>query len=231
MKITKAIITAMKEEAELIIEKFSLKKKEISKLNSTIQVFTKDRFWDEWEEEIVLVLAPIWKIWASIWTMYLFENYDIFKLINIWIAWSLWANNFNVGDVFLPNTFIQHDIYLPFDWEHLDFSKKAIFLDYAIGHDYNLEKFNLFLNWICLTWDQFIDDIDKQKFLKESYSWDIVDMESFAILSVAKAYNKLDSVVVIKAISDWADNKSKDVHMTNLDFAMRNALIVLDIVL
>lgn len=226
--ITKAIITAMKEEAEHIINRYSLnlvKEFKNIKIYEWVNEFSPDK------EKIVLALAWIGKIQAAIATTYLFENYDIFKLINIWIAGNLKNQDVKVWDVFLPNTFIQHDMYLPFDWAHLDYAKKAIFLDYATDLNYDLIKFGLILNGICLTWDQFIDDADKVLELWEWYAADLVEMEAFAILSVAREYDALDKCVVIKAISDWADNEAKDAHMNNLDFAMQNSLAVLDLVL
>jgi len=178
-----------------------------------------------------LALSGIWKVYSAIATTYLFENYDINKLINIWIAWNISDQKIKVWDVFLPNTFIKHDLYLPFEGEHLDYIKKPIFLDYAVWNNFDLNKFWLILNWICLTGSQFIDNEEKRKELRETHSWDIVEMEAFSILSVAKSYRKLDKCVVIKAISDWADNEAKDSHMDNLEFAMNNSIDVLELVL
>jgi len=220
----KAIITAMREEADIIIKRFNLKSVKKFK-NLEIFEAIKDG------EKIVLALAWIWKIQASLATSYLFENYYIEKLINIWIAGNISSQDIKVWDVFLPNTFIQHDMYLPFEWEHLDYAKKPIFLDSAIWVNYDLKKFGLILNWICLTWDQFIDDEEKIKELKEKFAWDLVEMEAFAILSVAREYNSLEKCIVIKAVSDGADSNSKDDHMTNLDFAMDNATNILELIL
>jgi 5'-methylthioadenosine/S-adenosylhomocysteine nucleosidase len=214
----------MKEEANIIIKKFNLKS---VKKFKTLEIF-------EWEKnwiKIVLILAWIWKIQASLATTYLFENYIIEKLINIWIAGNISNQDIKVWDVFLPNTFIQHDMYLPFDWEHLDYAKKAIFIDSAVWINYDLKKFWLIMNGICLTWDQFIDDEKKIKELKEKFSWDLVEMEAFAILSVAREYEALNKCIIIKAVSDWADSTSKDDHMSNLDFAMNNATNILELIL
>ena len=68
LKLTKAIITAMKEEAEIIIKKFDLK--ETNKLKN-IKIFEWKRVGDDGEENIILVLAWIGKIQASIATTYL----------------------------------------------------------------------------------------------------------------------------------------------------------------
>lgn len=227
MKETKWIIVAMKEEAELIIKKFNLK--EEKKLQNII-IYK----WDilEKEEEIVLILCWIWKIQASIATTYLIENYtNLTQIINIWIAGNLTNNDTKMWDVFLANTFLQHDMYLPFEWEHLNYAKKPIFLEYAIWENFDLKKFGLILNWVCLTWDQFIDNQEKIWELREEFWADICEMEAFAVLSVAREYNMLDKCIVIKAISDWADNEAKDAHMDNLEFAMENSIAVLDFII
>lgn len=228
MNLTKAIITAMKEEAELIIKKFNLKE---TKSLKNIKIFEWTRSWDDWEENLVLVLWWIWKIQAAIATTYLLENYSIDKIINIWIAGNLTGNDLKVWDVLLPNTFIQQDMYLPFEWSHLDYAKKPIFLEYAIWENYDLQKFWLILNWVCVTGDEFVDKEERISKLRVDFWADICEMEAFSILSVAREYNMLDKCIVIKAISDWADNEAKEAHMNNLEFAMNNSISILEFIL
>lgn len=228
MELTKIIITAMKEEADIIIKRFNLK--EFEKKNNLV-FFEWNRETDLWKEKIILVLAGIWKIQSAFAMTYILENYVPDKIINIGIAWNLNDNDVKIWDVFLPNTFIQHDMYLPFEWAHLDYAKKPIFLNYAIWNSYDLNKFWLILSWVCLTWDQFIDDEEKVKKLRMTYLADVCEMEAFAILSVAREYNMLDKCVVIKAVSDWANNEAINAHMDNLDFAMNNSVDVLELVL
>lgn len=229
MKLTKVIITAMKEEADIIIERFKLKE---SWKKNTMQIFEWTREMTDWEEEkLVLILAWIWKIQAAIATTYAFENYDVIKLLNIWIAWNMNWDDAKIGDVYLPNTFIQHDMYLPFEWDHLDYAKKPIFLNYAVWDSYDLNKFWLILSWICITWDQFIDDPEKVEILNEKHDADMCEMEAFAILSVAREYSALDKCVIIKAISDWADTEAWKDQENNLEFAMKNSVDVLELVL
>ena len=228
MNLTKAIITAMKEEAELIIKKFNVKE---TKSLKNIKIFEWTRSWDDWEENLVLVLWWIWKIQAAIATTYLLENYSVDKIINIWIAGNLTGNDLKVWDVILPNTFIQQDMYLPFEWEHLDYAKKPIFLEYAIWENYDLQKFWLILNWVCVTGDEFVDKEERISKLRVDFWADICEMEAFAILTTAREYGILDKCIVIKAISDWADNEAKDAHMNNLEFAMENSIAILEFVL
>lgn len=228
MQVTKAIITAMKEEADIIIQKFGLK--EITK-KGNLTIFEGEYETSDGKDKIVLALAGIGKISAAMATTYLFENYDIFKLVNIGIAGSLNSVDVKVGDVFLPNTFIQHDMYLPFDGQHLDYAKKPIFLEYAIWENVDLTKFGLLMNGVCLTWDQFIDNEEKVSQLAEKYGADICEMEAFSVLSVARDYDALDKCVVIKAVSDGADSEAKEAHMDNLEFAMQNSVLVLELIL
>lgn len=228
MKLTKVIVTAMKEEADIIINRFNLK--EEKKLNN-LTIFEGERENDGEKENIVLALTGIGKIGAAIGTTYIFENYQVDKLVNIWIAGSLQNVDVRVGDVFLPNTFIQHDMYLPFEGAHLDYAKAPIFLEYAIWENLDLNKFGLVMNWVCLTGDQFIDKEEKVAELREDHGADLCEMEAFSILSVAREYDALDKCVVIKAVSDGADSEAKDAHMDNLEFAMNNSVDVLELVL
>lgn len=210
-----AIITAMNEEAEHIINLYWLKN--IKKLKN-LTIYENDN--------IVLALAWIGKVQASIWATYLFLNYEISKLINIGISWSLLWDNASIWDVFLVNKISQHDMYLPFEWSHLDYAKKEIIINNDLFLDWNFE-FKLVKNAYCLTGDQFIDDNNKVSELRNKYNADVIEMEAFAVASVAREFNMLNNCVFIKAISDWADSDAKDAHMWNLDFAMQNSLKVL----
>jgi phosphorylase superfamily len=78
-------------------------------------------------------------------------------------------------------------MYLPFDGEHLNYAKSPIFLpSLAI----NLGKRE---DWIhhegfCLTGDQFIDDTEKVRELREQTGAHVVEMEAFAVASVAREF-------------------------------------------
>ena len=228
LHVVKAILTAMTQEADLIIQKYDLK--QVKKFQN-IAIYEWERENEGEKERLVLGVSGIWKIQSAIATTYLFENYDILKFVNIGIAWCVRNVDAKIGDVFLPNTFIAHDTYLPFDGVHLDYFKKPIFLEYAIGQDYDLLKFGLVLNGICLTGDQFIDSADTVTGLREKYDADVCEMEAFSVLSVAREYNALDKCIVIKAISDLADGSATTDQEINLELAMKNSIVVLDFVL
>lgn len=212
-KIKNIILTAMREEAMIIVEKYNLK---LQKTIWVMEIYS--------NEEIVLILAGIGKIQASMATTYAVLNYDFDKFINIWIAWSLLGNTANIWDVFILSKISQHDMYLPFDWEHLYYAKKDIEL-YTFEYDFEVKY------WHSLTGDQFIDDEQIVKNLKNKYDADVIEMEAFAVASVLREFSCLQKWVFIKAISDGADNESKEAHMDNLVFAMHNSIVVLDKVL
>lgn len=226
MELVKVVFTAMKEEAELIIKKYNLV--QVHQLSNIL--FYEWKRGDD-EEKIVLVVCWVGKVQAAIWASYVFENYDVHKFVNIWIAGNIGWADLKVGDVVVPNTIIQHDAYIPSNSSEFDYLKAPIFLDYAVGENVDFQKFWLILNGICITWDQFIDDAEKMNALKEEYGECIVDMEAFSVLSVAREFNALDKCVVIKWISDWADENAKNAHMDNLEFAMQNSIAILDTLL
>ena len=122
-------------------------------------------------------------------------------------------------------------MYLPFDGAHLDYAKKEIVISAQVELDETAFSFGVTKNAYCLTGDQFIDDANKVFELASSYNADVIEMEAFAIASVAREFGILEKCVFIKAISDGADNDAKDAHMGNLDFAMENSIKVLKKVL
>ena len=214
-----AIITAMKEEAYHIIKQYNLH--EVKRLH-TLSIYE--------NESIVLALAGIGKIQATFGTVYILENYQVSKLINIWITGSLMGNEVKIGDVFLLSKIAQHDMYLPFNGSHLDYAKKEI---HIVSKNYHFDWFDFTVrnDAFCLTGDQFIDNVEKVLELREKFSAHVIEMEAFAIASMAREYNMLDKCIFIKAISDGANNDAIDAHMGNLDFAMRNSLRVLEKIL
>lgn len=229
MKISKGIITAMPEEAEKIIANYKLKEE---KTIGALKIYAGSKSSEEGEDEnIYLFLCWVGKIHSAFATTYMMENYDLQKIINIGVVGNLKPESLKIWDVLMPNTFIQHDVYIPDFLDNMSYLRDPIFLEYAIGEEFDLQKFSLHLNGICVTWDQFIDNDDLLNELVEVHSADIVDMEAYSILSVIKNYDALDKVVVIKSVSDGANNDAAKDHKDNLDFAMDNALAILDFTL
>jgi len=209
------IITAMEWEAQIIIDFLWL---ELSKSYKNIKIYEKDQY--------VLASTWMWKIQASIWSTILCSEYWVDQLINIWVAWNLNWNNVKVWDVFLIKEIIQHDMYLPLPWD-LEYAKWSIKIPFQSGINPNEFDFWFHENWICVTWDQFIDDIDKSAELKNKFWADIAEMEAYAVASTAHEFWILDNTVIIKSVSDWADSDANNWLYDNLEFAMKNSIEVL----
>ena len=209
------IVTAMEPEAQIIIDFLGL---ELSKSYKNIRIYKKDWY----------VLAYTWmgKVQASIWSSILCWEYWIDCLINIWVAGNLNGNNVKIWDVFLIKEIIQHDMYLPLPWD-LSYAKWTIKIPFQSG--LNPDEFNFWFheNGICVTWDQFIDNPDKTNQLRNDFSADVAEMEAYAVASTAREFGILDNTVIIKSVSDWADNDANDWLYSNLDFAMNNGIEIL----
>ena len=209
------IITAMEWEAQIIIDYLWL---ELSKSYKNIKIYEKDQY--------VLASTWMWKIQASIWSTILCSECWVDQLINIWVAWNLNWNNVKVWDVFLIKEIIQHDMYLPLTWD-LEYAKWSIKIPFQSGINPNEFDFWFHENWICVTWDQFINDIDKSAELKNKFWADIAEMEAYAVASTAHEFWILDNTVIIKSVSDWADSDANNWLYDNLEFAMKNSIEVL----
>ncbi|MDO4713689.1 MAG: 5'-methylthioadenosine/S-adenosylhomocysteine nucleosidase [bacterium] len=179
---------------------------------------------------MVLVLSGVGKIQASLATTLLCERYMPQWLINIGIAGNLKGNQAEIGEVFLMREVRQHDLYLPFEGEHLAYAKEAMVLPEWRMPEQERD-FVLQYGGIAVTGDQFVDDEQKVQLLFEQTGADVVEMEAFAFASVARAFGKLQNTIIIKAISDGADDQAKLAHMDNLDFAMRNSIVILQEIL
>ncbi len=214
------IHTAMIQEAELIINKYNLQQFDQLK---NIKFYKNN--------DLVLVFSGIWKIQTGIGMSYILQKFNFEKIINIWIAGNTWKqSNSKVWDIFFPTIFWQHDMYLPFEGSHLDYALKPIQIDLKFNID-NSRDFSIFENAICATWDQFIDDEKKVEQIKKQFDADIIDMEAFAFVSVLREFGLLDKAVVIKSVSDSANQDAIVDHERNLKLAMENGLEVLDKIL
>ena len=209
------IVTAMQEEAQIIIDFLWL---ELSKSYKNIRIYEKDWY--------TLAYTWMWKIQASIWSSILCWEYWVEALVNIWVAWNLNWDNVKIWDVFLIKEIIQHDMYLPLPWD-LDYAKWTIKIPFKSDIDPNEFNFWFHENGICITWDQFIDNPDKSRQLRNDTWADIAEMEAYSIASTAREFWILDNTIIIKSVSDWADNDANDWLANNLDFAMKNSIEIL----
>lgn len=202
------IICAMEDEAQIIIDKYKLQ--QIN--NNFYKIFS----WEVYSKKIFLLISKIWKVYSASWTTYIIQNFEIDKVINIWLAGWLTKEK-EIWKTFQISKVIQHDAFVPWDWEHLNYFQGEI----------KLPEIKWIPNWICLTWDQFIDDVNECKKLSEK--WCIVEMEAFAIASVAQIFQK--PLLILKSISDNASLDAKWDFYENLKKSMQNWVKTLDKIL
>ncbi len=174
MNINKVIVSSDNEIRDLIIKRFDLKKED--KSDFIVYKWVKK---NDWFEENILLFDI--KNDADV-LDFIFDNFEIEKIINIWTAKTIENSDYKQWDVIIPNTFIWKD------------KESPIFSEYAIWESYDLNKFWLILSWLCVT-------IDNEKI--NNKMWDaIFENEAYDILDIAKKKNVLDKCVVIKEINN-----------------------------
>lgn len=151
--------------------------------------------WIKEEENITLVKYNIWSEKEVI--KYLNENHEITKVLVIWYANILNDLELKFWDIIIPNAFINEE-------------NKSVFLEYAVWENYDLNKFWLVMNWICLT----IKDIEiynwETQEILEKFSPDIIDNDSFYILEELNEKNLIEKTVSIKMIKSNSDDENID---------------------
>jgi len=181
-----------------------MKQVEKAELYTTYEVIRAD---EEWEQEQLILSVhtdDVDSISESL--KHIFENYQVFKILHIGLVWISGNIDINSWDVVLPNTFISPE------------SKESMFLDFAVGENYDFKNFWLILSGICMT-GELPENHDA-----EDYGADIYDNESFHILQSLKENEAFDKAVVIKWVFDSAGEIKKE---TVID----NSLIILDFIL
>lgn len=209
--INKIILTNSDKQTKLIKEKFNLKNIENEK---NIEIFEWIKNID-WEEQKIILINIKQNNNINEIIEYIIDNYDIFKIIIIWLSKNITWIDYKDWDIIIPNTF--------FELKNNKISN-PIFLEYAISQNYDLNKFGLILNWICITTDKNIEDKYELQKIHMDYNWDIIDNNSFELLSIIKDKDLIDKCVVIKAINNWYNED-------NLNNSLQNSLEILELIL
>jgi len=178
MNIFAKIITTTDENIKNeIIKVLNLKLKE---KKDNIEVYSK-----LWEEVNIVLIYSKNNFEETI--SYAKNNYEIINIINIWTSFPLDTLDINPWDVIIPNTFINK-------------KNEAIFLDYLIEKNYDLKKFWLILNWICLTLEDDIKNEDElSKIVKKFSAW-IFDKEAYKIAKNFEKNELLKISCIIKIV-------------------------------
>jgi hypothetical protein len=136
-------------------------------------------------------------------TKYLLDNYIFEKIIYIWIAKVLNDIDLNDWDVVIPNTFL--------NWKNGD----SIFVSDYVWLNYNLKKFWLMMNGVCLT--SLVYPIDDSEFWVEMYG-DIIDNEVYFFADILSQKWFLEDSVILKIVDE----------NDTFDSDLKESLIILD---
>lgn len=200
---TKIILSSNQRILEIAIAKYSLEK-----INNENDIVLYETFVLNWEEKEKLVFIKVEKNIDLIF-IHIEENYIYNQIINIDDSKIFLNFELKSGDIVIPNTFIG-----------LNNENKAFFVDSVVWENYDLVRFGLILNGICLSvWNKKIDDLEE---LREDFYADIIDVNSYDLIEKNTKLNN-DSIFSAIKIVIWDDDEFLDEYYIN-------ALNVLDLI-
>lgn len=200
---TKIILSSNQRIIEIAIAKYNLQK--INNEND-LDIFEANIKNENETEKIIFI--NIIKNLDLVFT-HIEENYIYDKIINIDESKVFMNFELKVGDIVIPNTFTT-----------LNNENKAFFVDSVIWENYDLLKFWLILNGICLSvWNKKIEDLEE---LKEDFYADIIDVNSYDLIEKNTKLNN-DSIFSAIKIVVWEEDELLDEYYIN-------ALNILDLI-
>lgn len=204
MILTKIILSSNQRILEIAIAKYSL---DTMKNENDLKVYEWIILNDDENEKIVFI-----KIENNIDLIFshIEENYIYQKIINIDDSKIFLNFELKSGDIVIPNTFTT-----------LENESKAYFVDSVVWENYDLLKFWLVLNGICLSvWNKKVEDLED---LKEDFYADIIDVNSYDLV---EKHNLLKNNWIFSAIKIVVSENDK----VYLDEYYINALNILDLI-
>ena len=219
------IIAAMSEELEPLLQEMSLE----SQNTIASMTFNCGKLHNT---NIVAVVCGIGKVNAAICTQILCSIYKVDKIINVGVAGGI-RNDIYPGDIVLADSLVEHD----FDcsvfgdpvgqiprMDTFDFKSDKELLSLAQKACKNLKNVNSFVGRI-VSGEQFISDIEKVKYLENTFSAISCEMEGASIAHVC--YSNNVPFIVIRSISDNANNGAhSDFEKFKLE-AVKNSTFIL----
>jgi len=177
----KVIFSSNENISQRLIKNLELVQKEN---NQDYEIYVK--MW--WEFHTILINQKSSEIEKSI--EFVFSNFEVVNFYNIWTSLSIDSLDLQFWDVIVPNTIINKN-------------DDVIFIESFTDKNYDLNKFWLVLNGICLTLDKKIQDEDELLDIKNDYNCDIFDFEAYNIWKLVEKLNKETKFGVVKII--WED--------------------------
>jgi adenosylhomocysteine nucleosidase len=212
---------------------------EITALRNSAQVdreveIGKNKFYcgNLFSKEVVMVMCGIGKVNAALAAQSLINNFNVTHIINTGVAGSL-REDVKVWDVVISEDTVYHD----FDVTSLGYQKGQIprMDEYIFKADSTLINLatkaassvesKVHLGRI-LSGDQFINDGSYKEEIQDKLKGFCVEMEGTAIGHVCYLYNI--PFVIIRSISDGADDDAKISFSKFLDVACKNSTAIVE---
>ncbi len=185
-------------------------------------------------KNVVLVKAGVGKVNSSLCATLLVTLFNVEKLIFTGMAGGI-DKSLKMGDIVVSKDLIQHDVDITLCGKKP--GEISIYEDYIFKANDNLinlaekaaikefgkEKVRV---GRILTGDQFIGSDKKIAWLKDTFNGLCIEMEGAAVAQVCQSLNI--HYVIIRSISDGADDNAIETGLKFMDIAAKNSEIVVE---
>ncbi|SEF68489.1 adenosylhomocysteine nucleosidase [Caloramator fervidus] len=183
-------------------------------------------------KDVVVVRSGIGKVNAGLCTQILIDDFNVDIVINTGVAGRV-NEMLNPGDVVISKDLVQHDVdgtcigYKPGQIPRMDdyiFKADERLIDLALKATKDINEFKVYVGRIA-TGDQVIADSKKLVWLRETFDALAVEMEGASIAHACYVNNV--PFVVIRSISDFADENHVADYEKYIDIAIKNSISIL----
>lgn len=219
------IVSAMQEELDLLLKDMTINE-ETKKANMTFYKGTLDN------KDIIAVVCGIGKVNAAVCSQILISEFKVTSIINIGVAGGI-GKDIYPGDVVVGTNLVQHDMDTTvFGDPHgqiprldtFDFKCDEALVKASLEACEEIKEINTFSGRI-ISGDQFISSVEKIQWFEKEFNAMACEMEGASIAQVCYLNNI--PFVVIRSISDNANNGAHMDYEKFIPIAVRNSTILL----
>lgn len=219
------IVSAMQEELDLLLKDMTINE-ETKKANMTFYKGTLDN------KNIIAVVCGIGKVNAAVCSQILISEFKVTSIINVGVAGGI-GKDIYPGDVVVGTNLVQHDMDTTvFGDPHgqiprldtFDFKCDEALVKASLEACEEIKEINTFSGRI-ISGDQFISSVEKIQWFEKEFNAMACEMEGASIAQVCYLNNI--PFVVIRSISDNANNGAHMDYEKFIPIAVRNSTILL----
>ncbi|MBS5940021.1 MAG: 5'-methylthioadenosine/adenosylhomocysteine nucleosidase [Clostridium sp.] len=219
------IVSAMQEELDLLLKDMTINE-ETKKANMTFYKGTLDN------KDIIAVVCGIGKVNAAVCSQILISEFNVTSIINVGVAGGI-GKDIYPGDVVVGTNLVQHDMDTTvFGDPHgqiprldtFDFKCDEALVKASLEACEEIKEINTFSGRI-ISGDQFISSVEKIQWFEKEFNAMACEMEGASIAQVCYLNNI--PFVVIRSISDNANNGAHMDYEKFIPIAVRNSTILL----